>query len=259
MSEEQTTGVETAAENTKSETPESTAPAKEAAAVSKKKGIDENKLELCIAIFLGLTAILTAWASWIGSLHGGNQATNYTESNNLSAMGNSMYNEAAQKYLEDAILWNTINDYLFDKELAEMEGDSKEAALIDEKIQVLIEDNTSEEFAEAINWALEEGLTPFDKEGLVDSYYTEALATLDEADELLAQGKLDNRHGDAYGLVTVLYSVVLFLLGIVGIFKKIPNRLIVLIISIVLLLIATIYMMTIPLPTDFSLLSFFVH
>lgn len=37
---------------------------------------------------------MTAWATWIGSLHGGNQATNYTKSNNVAAEGNSMYNEA---------------------------------------------------------------------------------------------------------------------------------------------------------------------
>jgi len=225
----------------------------------KKKGFNEERFELLIAILLGLTAILTAWASWISSLHGGNQATNYTESNNLSAMGNSMYNEAAQNYMQDMILWNTINDYLFDKDVAELNGNQKEAGLIDEKIETLIADNCSDEFADAIYWAIDEGVTPFDKEGFTDSYYTEAEKTLDEADAILEQGKADNANGDAYGLVSVLYSVVLFLLGIVGIFKKTANRMIVLIVSVVLLLIATIYMATIPLPTNFSFLNFFVH
>ncbi len=229
------------------------------AAGEKKSGINESTLELIIAILLGVTAILTAWASWISSLHGGNQATNYTESNNLSAMGNSMYNEAAQNYMQDTLLWNTINDYMFDKELAEANGNKEAVKLIDEKIQILIEDNCTDEFAEAVNWALDEGVTPFDKEGLEESYYKEALATIDEADKILEQGKKDNANGDAYGLVSVLYSVVLFLLGIVGIFKKLPNRMVVMIVSAVLLVIATVYMVTIPLPTNFSLLSFFVH
>ena len=224
-----------------------------------KKGINESKLELIIAILLGVTAILTAWASWIGSLHGGNQSTNYTKSNNLSAMGNSMYNEAAQNYMQDVIIWNTINDYIFDRDLAEANGKKKDADLIDEKINLLIEDSCSEEFAEAIDWAFEEGKSPFEKEGYVDSYYQEALDTIDEADSLLEQGKQDNANGDAYGLVSVLYSVVLFMLGIVGIFKKLPNRMVVMIVSAVLLVLATIYMITIPLPTNFSLLSFFVH
>lgn len=225
----------------------------------KKKGISEEKLELIIAVLLGITAILTAWASWISSLHGGNQATNYTESNNLSAMGNSMYNEAAQNYMQDMILWNTINDYMFDRDVAELNGNREEAGLIDEKIETLIADNCSEEFADAIYWAFDEGVTPFDKEGFIDSYYAEAEATLDEADAVLEQGKADNANGDAYGLVSVLYSVVLFLLGIVGIFKRTTNQMIVLIVSLVLLVIATIYMATIPLPTNFSFANFFVH
>lgn len=59
---------------------------------AKQKRSKEEVLEIIIAIFLGVTALATAWASWIGSLHGGNQATNYTTSNNLAADGNSRYN-----------------------------------------------------------------------------------------------------------------------------------------------------------------------
>ena len=44
----------------------------------KKKRDPEKILEIIVAVFLGITALATAWASWIGSLHGGNQATNYT-------------------------------------------------------------------------------------------------------------------------------------------------------------------------------------
>ena len=225
----------------------------------KKKGVSEEKLELLIAVLLGITAILTAWASWISSLHGGNQATNYTESNNLSALGNSMYNEASQNYMQDMILWNTINEYMTDREVAELNGNYKEVDMIKEQLEMLIADNCTEEFEEAVYWAIDEGVTPFDKEGFEDSYYTVAEETLDEAEAILEQGKLDNAHGDAYGLVSVLYSVVLFLLGIVGIFKRTNNRMIVLIVSVVLLVIATIYMITIPLPTNFSIANFFIH
>jgi len=228
---------------------------------AKKKGISEEKIEVIIAVLLGVTAILTAWASWIGSLHGGNQATNYTQSNNLSATGNSMYNEASQNYMQDMLLWNTIYDYAFDVEIANVNGRSAEAELIEAKIETLIADNCTEEFAEAINWAFEqeEQVTPFDMEGYVDSYYADANAVLAESDALLEQGKADNANGDAFGLVSVIYSVVLFLLGIIGIFKKIPNRVIIMIIACVFLVVATIYMCTIPLPTGFNLMNFFVR
>ena len=230
-------------------------------AAPKKSGISEQKLEVIIAILLGLTAILMAWAGWISSLHGGNQATNYTQSNNLSAMGNSMYNEAAQYYMQDMLLWNTIYDYAFDAEIAEMKGETEEAEMIYAKIDTLMNDNCTEEFYEAIEWALdqEEDVTPFDMEGYVDSYFADANAVLDEADALLEQGKTDNANGDAYGLVSVIYSLVLFLLGIVGIFKKIPNRVVIVVFACVLLVLATIFMVTIPMPTGFNIASYFVH
>ena len=64
----------------------------------------EKTLEIIVAIFLGVTALLTSWASWVGSLHGGNQSTNYTVSNNLSAEANSEYNTAMQNYMQDMMI-----------------------------------------------------------------------------------------------------------------------------------------------------------
>ena len=43
---------------------------------AKQRRSKEDILEIIIAIFLGITALATAWASWIGSLHGGNMSTN---------------------------------------------------------------------------------------------------------------------------------------------------------------------------------------
>ena len=234
---------------------------KQATEAKEKTPISEEKLEVLIAILLGVTAILTAWAGWVGSLHGGNQATNYTQSNNLSSMGNSMYNEAAQDLMQDMLLWNTIYDYAFDAEIAELNNKPAEAELIQTKIETLIQDNCSERFAEAIDWVLaqEEDVSPFDMEGYVDGYFADANAVLEEADGLLEQGKTDNANGDAYGLVTVIYSLVLFLLGIVGIFKKIPNRIVILVFAGICLVLATVYMITIPMPTGFNLMSFFQH
>lgn len=224
-----------------------------------KKRTKENYIEIITAIFLGLTALTMAWATWIGALHSGNQATNYTTSNNISSEGNSMFNEASQSLMQDMMTWNDIKQARLDYVFAEKKNDKnamEKAAWIEEEI---IADNCSENFADAINWAdnQEENVSPFDKEGYIDSYYEAANDKLQEADALLEQGKQDNAHGDAYGLVTVIFSIVLFLLGIVSIFKHIPNRLAILGVSIVGFLVATIYMFTIPLPTGFSIFNYF--
>lgn len=215
---------------------------------------------MIVAIFLGITALLTAWATWIGSLHGGNQSTNYTKSNNLASEGNSEYNSGLQTYLSDLMAWNEMMNYYFDIEIANLNDRTDEAELIQMKLDSYIEQNCSEIMAEGLDWINEGDGTansPFEMPGLVDKYFVTANELLAESQELLEQGQKDNANGDKFGLVTVIYSLVLFMLGIIGVFKKLPNRKVVLAISIVGLIIATIYMLTIPMPTDFSFTSYF--
>ena len=225
----------------------------------KKSFINEDSLEMMVAILLGITAVLIAWATWIGSLHGGNQATNYTKSNNLSAEGNSEYNEGIQLYMSDLMAWNSITGFEFDIEIANLNGRRAEARLLEEKLELFEQENCSDELIKAIEWAneQEEETSPFDSEELMNSYFESANEKLQQSEDLLEQGQKDNANGDAYGLVTVIYSVALFMLGIITVFKKFPNRRVVLIASAVAILLATIYMLTIPLPTGFNLLSFF--
>ncbi|MBQ3378418.1 MAG: hypothetical protein IJG50_00970 [Clostridia bacterium] len=225
----------------------------------KKRRMTEERLEIVVAIFLGVTALLMAWSTWIGGLHGGNQATNYTMSNNLAAEGNAEYNAANQSLIQDMITWNSIMDYATEQEIAELNGNAAEAELIEAKMEKLMNDNCSSQMLDAIIWASdqEEDVSPFEMEGFFESYYEDANALLAESQALLEQGQKDNTNGDKFGLVSVIYSVVLFLLGIVGVFKRLPNRVIVFWIAIVMLVIGTIYMLTIPLPTGFSIGSYF--
>ncbi len=224
----------------------------------KKKFLNDNTIEILVAILLGVTALLTAWASWIGSLHGGNQATNYTRSNNLASEGNSEYNAGMQMYLSDLMAWNTMMDYTFDQMIAEAEGNETQVKLIDEKLSGFIDENCSSILAEGIMWMDEnDAQSPFEMPGITDKYFVTANELLEQSRQVLEEGRKDNSNGDAYNLVNVIYSVVLFMLGIVGIFKKLPNRAAVLVIAAVGLVLATIYMITVPLPTGFSLASFF--
>ena len=236
---------------------EETTQVTEAPKKEKKPLFSENTVEVLVAIFLGITALLTAWATWIGSLHGGNQATNYTKSNNLASEGNSEYNAGMQMYLSDLMAWNTMMDYAFDKVLAEADGKDAEAELIQEKLNNFIEQNSSEILINAFNSMTEDMNSPFEVPGMMSEYFVTANELLEESRAALEEGQRDNSNGDAYNLVNVIYSVVLFMLGIVGIFKRIPNRTVVLFIAVIGLVLATIYMFTIPMPTGFDISSFF--
>lgn len=225
----------------------------------KKEILTKKKIEILVTVFLGITTLLVAWAGWIGSLHGGIQAINFTRSNNLAAEGNSEYNVAAQIYLSDLFAWNTIFSLQLDMKIANEKGYTDEAKLIELKIQKIINDNCTQKLLEAINSInlQEEINSPFENEEFVNSYFENAKKLLDESQKVLEEGKKDNLHGDAYKLVTVIYSLVLFLLGLVGTLKDLHSRKMLFIISICILIFGIIYMFTIPMPTGFNITSFF--
>lgn len=238
----------------------------------KEKRSKEDILEIVIAIFLGITALATAWASWIGSLHGGNMSTNYTRSNNLAADGNARWNESSQSLMQDMQVWNTISDYQVEILYAADTGDEDKMNENAYKILFICADNLTEEMAERIgydfgfdadqiiDWVLnyENSTTsPFGNEDFVESYYTDARELIAESEAVLKEGQDDNAKGDTFNLVTVIYSVVLFMLGIVGTFRRLPNRMLITGIAIVGFLFGTIFMFTIPLPTGFNFLGFF--
>ncbi|MEG1548145.1 MAG: hypothetical protein RR232_00040 [Clostridia bacterium] len=226
---------------------------------TKEKKTKDEILEILIVILLGITALLTAWASWIGALHGGNQANNYTQSNNIAADGNSRWNQAAQLLSEDMTLWNEISGLQIDLSFAQEKGNTAEVERLEWRLDHLYADNVSEELEAAIVWAGEqdEYASPFEMEGFTESYFVDARAVLDEAETVLKAGQEDNTNGDTFGLVTVVYSMVLFLLGIASPFKSIKNKFVMVAISAVGMIATTIFMLTLPLPTGFSLASFF--
>lgn len=223
-----------------------------------KKSRDEI-LEILVVILLGITALLTAWATWIGSLHGGNQATNYTKSNNIAADGNARWNQAAQSLSENLQIWNDICELRIEYTFAQTKNNTDEMERIDWKLSQLITDNVDDELMAAIEWAdaQEEYTSPFQMEGYAESYFADAQAVLAEAQAVLEQGQKDNADSDAYGLVTVIYSIVLFLLGIAGSFKSSTNKLVVVAIGVIGIIVSTTYMLTLPMPTGFSLVSYF--
>lgn len=255
------------AESEKMENTENTADAPQKAKRSK-----EDILEIIIALFLGITALATAWASWIGSLHGGNMSTNYTRSNNMAADGNARWNEASQSLMQDMQIWNQISDYEVEILYANETNNMDQAYESAYKIMYICVDNLSEEMAELIGYQFdfdadniidwvsnseESTVSPFGNEEFVESYYTEAREILAESEAILAEGQSDNTKGDTFNLVTVIYSVILFMLGIVGTFRRLPNRVFITGVAIVGFIFATIYMFTIPFPTGFDFLSYF--
>ena len=218
----------------------------------------EKKIETFVAILLGIATLLSAWVSWIGSLHSGIQSINFTKSNNTASEGTAEYNLCLQLYLADYTTWNTLSNYYYDLELAKADGDKAKIKILTDKIDLLIKQSASPNLTEGIKWMEENGKSnPFDMPGLTEKYFGSAQQKIEKSQQLLKEGQRDNTKGDSYNLASVIYSLVLFLLGIVGIFKNRSNRIAVLAIAAAGLILAFIYMCTIPLPTGFAQMNFF--
>lgn len=219
----------------------------------------EKKLDILVAVSLGIATFLVAWAGWIGSLHGGNQATNYTRSNNLASEGNAEYNVAAQVYITDLFTWNTIFNLRLDLEAAQAMGDTVEVKIIEAKIDKLEHEIYTPELLKAINNNASKNDTssPFENPEFISSYFADAKKLLDESQQAMEEGKIDNQRGDSYQLASVIYSLVLFLLGIIGVQKDFQSRKTLYIFAACILIFGFIYMLTLPLPTGFDITSFF--
>ena len=224
----------------------------------RKSILTAKRLETVVAILLGVTTLLSAWASWIGHLHGGLQSIHFTESNNTASQGVSDVNYAMQLYLSDYLAWNTAKEYYYELEEAKLDGNQSKIDLIEDKIAKFSDQEASAILDEGIKWMEENNEdNPFKMPGITDKYLETANATASESQRLLDEGKHDNTKGDSYMLVTVIYSLVLFLLGIINTFKTMPNKLTVLAIAVTFLILAFIYMCTIPMPTGFTKMNFF--
>ncbi len=215
-------------------------------------------LETVVAILLGLTTLVSAWASWIGSLHSGIQSINFTKSNNMASHGTAEYNMGMQLYLADYMSWNTLKDFQYELEAARESGDKAKIELISNKIEAHKKTNLSSFLTEAIEWMEKNNAdSPFNMPGLTQKYFETAEANVRQSQELLEEGMRDNTKGDSYNLVTVIYSLTLFLLGIINTFKNMHNKIAVLGIAVAFLILGFIYMCTIPLPTGFAQMNFF--
>lgn len=211
----------------------------------------DKLVELLVAILLGVTAVLTAYASWQSSLYGGNQASKYTEGTAIISEANSLYNTAAQYIAMDLEAWNTISDLRVDLEFAQSKGDTTEEERLQYKLDKAMYENVDEHLAAAIEWAdaQAEYASPFEMEGFIDSYYTDANARYDEGQQKIEDGSKDNSLGDKQGLVTVIYAVVLFLLGMAAFFNDRRTRIILIGVSLAGFVFATIMMLTVPMLT----------
>ena len=179
-------------------------------------------IELIVAILLGLVAIVTAYASFQGSLYDGKMTQSYSVGSNLATEAESLYLEGNQQFVQDAQLFDRLTDIALDAQSA----DPVAAAAAQEKYDVIYFQSVSEEFGAAIEWAEAQNeadpefyYSPLDNEDYQASLFGDYAEKKQAAEEIIAEGDAANALSDRLTLNTVLMAVSLFLLGIAAVVR----------------------------------------
>ena len=213
-----------------------------------------------VAIMLAICALTTAWATWIGDLHASDQDSNYAKAERLDTEANASYNLNSQLYVAIFNLWTHVYEVNSEIKALESAGDTQGADAKREQMNAYIETNCPnyQNIKSAIYTALEKGgsATPFDEYPQA-SFFADSEKLSQEATEAREDGNRCNLANDSYGLVSVLYSLCLFLFGMVGFYKQRLPRRIVFSVGVFVFVIATAYMISLPLPDNFDFANYF--
>jgi hypothetical protein len=222
-----------------------------------------ERLELISAILLGLAAIATAFASFQSSLYDGNKTATEAAAERSRAIvemarDNTVDAEAMRLILEgdDAPTPAAeernyaVATYLYTRQMSEAGykalGLPPEARRANESA-----DDTPE--AEEKQAAMQETMLEkaMEKDLAEDEDYRKEMlaksqSLFDEAEKTFKQGQDADETGDKFQLIAVIFAISLFFGGIVQVFRNDRVRWVILGVSGVFLIAATIYMLTLP-------------
>lgn len=206
-----------------------------------------TKLEVWITILLGVATVLGAFAAYCAALWGGEQSSNYTKSIAHTNHANTIYLEALSD--KSALNFDDMRDDIIYSEWKEnMEKGDKEDAdyffsKLSEGFQKDLADNPSD-------------VSEYEKQQLaaadsIVARFKESDETFDEADVMMQKGQDANKYGDGFTLCTVLFTVVLFFLGLASLKTKESVQKTYVILGSIILLLSIIRMVIIPFPDLF--------
>lgn len=203
-----------------------------------------TRLEVIITILLGITTILGAFAAYCSALWGGEMQNSYTSSVTVTNHGNTIYLEALSDLNSFEV--NDMKDDIIYSEWKENteKGDAEDAAYFFTKLSPGLQKDLSDD---------PKDVSEYDKEQA--AYLDSIMARLGDAEHyndsakvLMTKGNSANKYGDDFTLCTVLFTVVLFFLGLASLKTHSVMQKTYVIISVVILVLSFIRMVTIPFP-----------
>ncbi|MCQ2521227.1 MAG: hypothetical protein MJ105_02515 [Lachnospiraceae bacterium] len=227
----------------------------------------EIVLETIVIILFALSALLNAYTNWANSIYTKEEDRLVSESMQLKNESNAEYANANSLYSADMNTYNsTMNmvisisiDKMVDQYLAE--SDTIDTQKIDDITGVLAVEmltmnmaNNSfsqifvDNFADYFTSESQYQMSPFANEKFQNLYFEKSEKLTKESEAALAAAEEYGKHASSYHFVSLLFSALMFLLGINKAFKGFRNCLIVFCVAMVLFIPAIIFMFTLPAP-----------
>ena len=178
----------------------------------------QERLEVSVAIMLGVAATLTAFASYQASLADGDALKKFNEGVILS-------NDSNRKYIETNQIFTADQELFLEYATLIQAGNEESADYVRDKLMRTELEESIDEWAQLVEAAPSEDeapLSPFEEPGV-------EIAELGEAEKLGEASKAkftdangDDKKGDDLTLATVVLALSLFLLGIAGVLNRLP-------------------------------------
>ncbi len=203
-----------------------------------------TKLEIIITVLLGISTVLGAFAAYCSALWGGEMQTSYTQSVTVTNHGNTIYLEALSDLnsfevndMKDDIIYSQWKDNT-------EKGDIEDAAYFFTKLSPGLQKDLADDPKDVSEYDKEQAAT-------LDSIMarmSESDHMNDSAKVLLTKGNSANKYGDDFTLCTVLFTVVLFFLGLASLKTHSAMQKTYVILGVVILVLSLVRMVTIPFP-----------
>ncbi len=174
-----------------------------------------TKLEIIITIFLGITTVLGAFAAYCSALWGGEMQTSYTQSVTVTNHSNTIYLEALSDL--NSFQMNDMKDDIIYSQWKDnsAKGDVEDAAYFFTKLSPGFQKDLLDDPKDVSEYEKEQA-AHLDS---INATMDESDVLYDSAKVLLEKGNNANRFGDDFTLCTVLFTVVLFFLGLASLKK----------------------------------------
>jgi hypothetical protein len=180
---------------------------------------DENIIEIIEAVLLSLATIVTAWSAYQAALWDGEQSAHYTEASAARAEGNRLSAEANTQLTIDLSEFETWQS-------AETTGDHRLSGMIRtqmrDSLRTALDAWTAASGPQRTNASVPNSPLSMSQYQLPERIESES--RIAEAEQFFEDGEEANRRSDRYVLVTVVFALVLFVVGIGSKFKHISVR-----------------------------------